>query len=56
MTKSEIDFENDIGTFINEAFVDGTDSTSALFYAIWLKIDASENSARNMVNNNSIFE
>jgi hypothetical protein len=56
MTHGEMILKMILATFINEAFVDGTDSTSALFYAIWLKIDASENSARNMVNNNSIFE
>ena len=51
MTKSEIDFRIMIvGTYINELFVDGTDSTSVSILRDAFKAGGSENSARKMVN------
>ncbi|HBY5489927.1 TPA: hypothetical protein MIX75_29385, partial [Klebsiella pneumoniae] len=51
MTKSEIDFRKMIvGTYINELFVDGTDSTSVSILRDAFKAGGSENSARKMVN------
>ncbi|EPN1930295.1 hypothetical protein ACTV70_001818 [Cronobacter dublinensis] len=51
MTNSEVNFRAMIvGTYINELFVDGTDSVSISILREALKIGGSESSARSMVN------